>query len=149
MNSPIQKYSIKLVREPEFSLPRFQVRSPEDVYHFTWKNFFQDEAREVFAVLGLSQANTIDAFYPLTYGGLTASIVEPRQVFQALIAGNHAAFICVHNHPSGNPEPSREDIRLTRSLVEAGKLMQIPCHDHVIVTEITYTSLAERGLIIP
>ncbi len=65
-------------------------------------------------------------------GGLAASVVEPRQVFKAAILANAASVIVCHNHPSGNPEPSREDIRIIRQLVEAGKLMGIPVLDHVI-----------------
>ena len=79
-------------------------------------------------------------------GGLVSSIVEPRAVFSAAINAHAASLILCHAHPSGNPEPSREDIRITRQLVECGKLMGIPIHDHLIIAENTYTSLVERGL---
>ena len=85
----------------------------------------------------------------ISAGGLAASIVEPRQVFKTAILANAAAIICAHNHPSMNPEPSKEDIRITRQLVEAGQLMGIPVHDHLIIAGATYTSLAERGLMSP
>jgi len=77
---------------------------------------------------------------------LAASIVEPRAVFKQAILDNAAAVICLHNHPSGNLEPSREDIRITRQLVDAGKLMGIPVHDHLIIAGRQHTSLAERGV---
>ena len=86
------------------------------------------------------------ADYTVSQGGLAASIVEPRAVFRKAILENAAAVICLHNHPSGNPEPSREDIRITRQLVAAGKLMGIPVHDHLIIAGATFTSFAERGL---
>lgn len=68
-------------------------------------------------------------------------------MFKAAVLANAAALIVVHNHPSGNPEPSREDIRITRQLVEAGRVMGIPIHDHLIIVDGGYTSLAERGLL--
>ena len=74
------------------------------------------------------------------------SIVEPRAVFQKAILENAASVICLHNHPSGNLEPSREDIRITRQLVECGRLMGIPVHDHIIIAGDGFTSLSERGL---
>jgi len=67
-------------------------------------------------------------------------------VFRTAILANAAAIICLHNHPSSNPEPSREDIRITQQLVAAGRLMGVPVHDHLILTAEGYTSLAERGL---
>ena len=83
----------------------------------------------------------------ISAGGLAASIVEPRAVFKAAILANAAAVILAHQHPSGNLEPSREDIKITRQLVEAGQVMGIPVHDHLIIASHGYTSLAERGVI--
>ncbi|WP_341476634.1 JAB domain-containing protein [Salinibacter ruber] len=68
-------------------------------------------------------------------------------VFEQAILDDAAAVICLHNHPSGNPEPSREDIRITRQLAEAGGTMGIPVHDHLIIAGTKHTSLAERGVI--
>jgi DNA repair protein RadC len=80
-------------------------------------------------------------------GGLSSSVVEPRQIFKTAILANAAAVILAHQHPSGNPEPSREDIQITRQLVEAGNIMGISVHDHLIITESDFTSLTERGVI--
>ncbi len=80
-------------------------------------------------------------------GGLAVSIVEPRQVFKAAVLANASALLLSHNHPSGNPEPSREDVAITKQLVEAGRVMGIPVHDHLIIAGHGYTSLAERGLL--
>lgn len=124
---------------------RVQVSSPEDVAA-VYGPHMRDLKREIFKVVLLNTANIIMSDYTITEGGLNASIVEPRGVFQKAILENAAAIICLHNHPSGNPEPSREDIRITRQLVEAGKLVGIPVHDHLIIAGKTYTSLAERGL---
>jgi DNA repair protein RadC len=89
-------------------------------------------------VTGLSQ---------ISVGGLSSSVVEPRQIFKTAILANAAALILAHQHPSGNPEPSREDIQITSQIAEAGEVMDIPIHDHLIITEADYTSLAERGVI--
>ena len=125
--------------------PRVQVRAPEDVAA-VFGPLMRDLKQEIFKVVLLNTANIIIGDYTTSRGGLAASIVEPRAVFRQAILENAAAVICLHNHPSGNPEPSREDIRITRQLVEAGKLMGIPVHDHLIIAGSEYTSLAERGL---
>ena len=125
--------------------PRIQVRSPEDVARVFGPRL-RDRSQEVFMLVLLNTANVITGDFIISEGGLAASIVEPRAVFQKAILNNAAAIICLHNHPSGNPEPSREDIRITHQLVEAGKLLGIPVHDHLIIAGKTYTSLAERGL---
>ena len=124
---------------------RIQVSSPEDVAK-VYGPLMRDLKKEVFRIVLLNTANVVTSDYTLSEGGLAASIVEPRAVFQKALLENAAAVICLHNHPSGNPEPSREDIRVTRQLQEAGKVMGIPLHDHLIIAGDTYTSLAERGL---
>ncbi len=135
----------RLVREAEAPWPRSQLSSPEDVVAF-FQEYFAGRCQEEFWIVLLSTANTVLALSRLSVGGLAVSIVEPRAVFRTAILANAASVICVHNHPSGAAEPSREDIRITRQLVEAGRLMGIPVHDHVIVAQEGYTSLAARGL---
>lgn len=124
---------------------RVQICSPADLAA-VYVPRMRDLKREIFKVVLLNTANVIVADYTVSEGGLAASIVEPRLLFQRAVLENAAAVICVHNHPSGNPEPSREDIKITRQLVEAGKLMGIPVHDHVIIAGNGYTSMAERAL---
>lgn len=124
---------------------RVQVRSPADVAA-AYGPRLRDLPREVFVVLHLNTANVVTSEYTLTTGGLAASIVEPRQVFERAILESAASVVCLHNHPSGNPEPSREDVAITRQLVEAGKVLGIPVHDHLIIAGRGFTSLAERGL---
>lgn len=125
---------------------RIQICSPDDVAA-AFIPRMRDLKKEIFKIVLLNTANVIISDYTVSEGGLAASIVEPRAVFQRAVLENAAAVICIHNHPSGNPEPSREDIRITRQLVEAGKLMGIPVHDHLIVAGNGYTSMAERGLL--
>ena len=137
--------STRLVRETEATWPRTQVSSPDDVAAF-FRAHFSDRLNEEFWIVLLNTANVVISLAQISTGGVAASIVEPRAVFRTAILANAAAIICLHNHPSDNPEPSREDIRITRQLVEAGKLMGVSVHDHLIVTHQGYTSLAERGL---
>lgn len=125
---------------------RVQVCSPEDVAA-VYVPRMRDLNREIFKVVLLNTANVVLGDCTVSEGGLASSIVEPRAVFQKAILEHAAAVICIHNHPSGNPEPSREDIRITRQLSDAGRLMGIPVHDHLIVAGNDYTSMAERGLI--
>ena len=126
---------------------RVQVCAPEDVAA-VYGPLMRDLRREVFKVVLLNTANIVIGDYNASEGGLAASIVEPRAVFQRAILDNAAAVICLHNHPSGNPEPSTEDVRVTRQLVAAGKLVGIPVHDHIIIAGRGFTSLAERGLMV-
>ena len=144
--SGVPLYTTRLVRERTFTFPtRDQVRSPADAA-VVLAEYFSDRDREEFVVAFMDTANTLTGLHVASVGGLAASIVEPRQVFKAAVLANAAAVLLAHNHPSGNPEPSREDVAVTRQLVEAGKVMGIPVHDHLIVTDHGHTSLAERGL---
>ena len=145
--SGVPLYTTRLVRERTFTFPtRDQVRSPADAA-VVLRAYFEDRDREEFLVVFLDTANSLTGIHVASVGGLAASIVEPRQVFKAAVLANAAAIIVAHQHPSGNPEPSREDVAVTRQLAEAGKVMGIPVHDHIIVTDHGHTSLAERGLL--
>ena len=140
-------YSTRLVRETEFTYPtRFQVTDPSEVATIL-QDYFRDKDREEFLAVLLDTANTVTGLSQISVGGLSSSVVEPRQIFKTAILANAAAVILAHQHPSGNPEPSREDIKITRQLVEAGEIMDVLVHDHLIITEAGYTSLANRGAI--
>jgi len=123
---------------------RTMVRTPDDVARILIPRL-RDLQHEVFVVVVLDSNNCITANVELSRGTLNASLVHPREVFKIAIDRMGASVIVAHNHPSGNPEPSREDIEITRQLVDAGKIIGIPLHDHVIVAGNGYTSLAERG----
>lgn len=140
-------YSTRLVREATVTFPeRYRVRSPADTA-LILQDYFRDKDREELIAVLLDTAHSIIGLVRVSVGGLQASIVEPAQVFKAAILGNAAAVILAHNHPSGNPEPSREDVAVTKKVVSAGELIGIPVLDHLIVTDSSFTSLAERGLI--
>jgi DNA repair protein RadC len=125
---------------------RLVVRSPEDVAHMMIPKL-RDRHSEIFIVLLLDARNGLKREVELSEGTLNASLVHPREVFKPAIDHLAASIIVVHNHPSGNREPSREDLEITKQLVEAGKIIGIPLHDHIIVAGDKYTSLAERGFL--
>ncbi|MGH2566934.1 MAG: RadC family protein [Bacteroidota bacterium] len=122
------------------------VRAPADVAErFGAK--LRDLKHEEFWVVLLNAANQLLQEARITSGTLNASLVHPRECFHAAIREKAASVLFVHNHPSGNPEPSHEDISMTKQLVEAGRILDIPVQDHIIIAGARYTSLAERGLI--
>ena len=140
---------VVLVKEKvgRYELPR-GIGSPEDAYRaITAITNVQEEAQEVFGILILNTKNKIVAVHEISRGILNASIVHPREVFKPAILHNAATIICFHNHPSGDPEPSKEDIKITKQLVEAGEIMGIEIFDHIIVGDDRYVSLKERGVV--
>jgi len=122
------------------------IRSPQDVAEIYIPKL-RDFKKETFLVILLNSANRIVREKVISEGSLNASIVHPREVFKAAIDELAAGIVLVHNHPSGNAEPSKEDIEITKQLVEAGKVMGIPVHDHLIVAGNRYTSFAKKNLI--
>src|SRR5208283_5090320 len=121
------------------------IRSPSDVFE-NYQSLFKDQVRERFIVFWLNSANKVVGFEVVSEGILNSSLTHPREVFRGAIVATAAAIIIAHNHPSDNPEPSSEDISITKQIVEAGKIIGIPVHDHIIFAGNTYTSLAERGI---
>lgn len=121
------------------------IRSPKDAaaYLIEELRYLQ---KEHFVCLFLNTKNKVVGKEILSVGTLNASLVHPREVFLAAIKKNSAAIICAHNHPSGDPSPSPEDIELTRRLVEAGELLGIEVLDHLIIGDQQFTSLKEQDL---
>ena len=107
----------------------------------------RDRKKEVFLSLLLDSKNRVLREIQVSEGSLNASIVHPREVFQPVIRESAAAVLFVHNHPSGDPEPSREDLELTSRLRDAGALMGVRVLDHIIIGSGRYVSLADQGLI--
>ena len=122
------------------------VRQPTDVFEY-----FRDQMsllpKEVFRVVALDTKNRIIKDQIVSEGTLNASIVHPRDVFRVAVVNSAASLILLHNHPSGDPMPSQEDIAITRRLVEVGKLMEIPILDHLIIGGGTFVSLKEMNLL--
>ena len=139
---------VVLVKERvgSYELPR-EIRCPEEAYNaIRVTTNVQAEAQEVFGILILNTKNKIVAVHEISRGSLNSSIAHPREVFKPAVLHNAAAIICFHNHPSGDPEPSREDIEITERLKNAGEILGIPVYDHIIVGDDRCVSLKERGV---
>jgi DNA repair protein RadC len=105
----------------------------------------QDQPGEVFAILCVSTKLRVIAYHEVSRGTLDATLVHPREVFKAALLANAAAIILTHNHPSGDPIPSADDVQLTRRLVDAGALLGVEVLDHIIVGDGRYYSFKECG----
>ncbi|RJP68598.1 MAG: JAB domain-containing protein [Ignavibacteriales bacterium] len=123
-----------------------KITSPKEVAEF-FIPLLIDEVKERFIVVCLNSANKIITYDVISIGNLNTSIVHPREVFKKAIENNSASIILIHNHPSGNAEPSVEDISITKKLVEAGKIMDIQVFDHLIIAGNEYTSFVEKRII--
>lgn len=122
-----------------------KITSPKDVAEI-FIPILRDDNKEKFIVVCLNSANKIIKHETISIGNLNSSVVHPREVFKVAIDNSSASIILIHNHPSGNPEPSNEDIRITKKIVETGKIMEIPVFDHLIIAGETYTSFVEKRL---
>ena len=125
---------------------RTVLSSPEQVFA-RYGPLMEDLKKEVFRVALLDAQNGLLRDVIVSEGTLSASLVHPREVFKPAILESVASIILVHNHPSGDPTPSREDLRLTRQLVECSKLLDLRIHDHVIIGSERFVSLAQRGAV--
>ena len=125
---------------------RLVLSAPAEVYA-AFGPLMEDLPREVFRVALLDAQNGLLRDRVVSEGTLSASLVHPREVFKPAILESAASVILLHNHPSGDPTPSREDVRLTRQLVECARLLDLRVHDHVIIGQGSFVSLAERGII--
>lgn len=137
---------IKVVKEGILEVEKDKISEPNDAYLIATK-FLEGVDREYLIVLNLNTKNRVTSLNTVSMGSLNSSIVHPREVFKPAILGNAASIIIAHNHPSGDPNPSKEDISITNRLKECGKLLGIELLDHIIVGENTYISFKEEGII--
>ncbi len=122
------------------------IRCPEDVCALVMEDL-RDRDREYFQALLLNTKNQVLARETISIGTLNSSMVHPRELFKIAIRRSAASVILVHNHPSGDPTPSREDISLSKRLVEAGEIIGIDVLDHIVIGDNRFTSLKSKGLI--
>ncbi len=121
-----------------------KINTPEDVYRRVYPRM-REQKKECFIELCLDTKNQIIKEDIISVGSLNANIVHPREVFRTALAESAAHIIVVHNHPSGDPTPSKEDIEITGKLVETGKIMGIDVLDHVIIGDGRHFSMKEAG----
>ncbi len=138
------RYSVRKDSEGQSVVVGRALSSPKDAA-LTFMTLLQDEPAEVFAMLCVTTKHRVIAYHEVSRGTLDSTLVHPREVFKAAILANAAAIIVCHNHPSGDPSPSRQDIELTARLRQVGEMCGIAVLDHVVVGSGGYVSLAERG----
>jgi len=125
--------------------PKRVLKSPEDVAA-EMRGRLKGKKKEHFWVICLDTRNRLINCKPVSIGSLDTSIVHPREVFREAVSSSAASVIFVHNHPSGDPEPSKEDVELTKRLVKAGEIIGIDVLDHIIVCDKSYLSLKAKNL---
>ncbi len=125
---------------------RIIIRSPEDVSNYVMEDM-RFLTQEHFVALYLNTKNHVIHKKTIFIGSLNASIVHPREVFKEAFRYSAASIICLHNHPSGDPAPSREDIEVTKRLAESGKVVGIELLDHIIIGDQKFISLKEKGYV--
>ncbi len=149
---PHNTFGIKLIQEVAREFLKQKIvdkpvhKSSQDVFEYLYHSM-RDLKKEVFKVIYLNSQNQIIETEDLFQGTSDKSFISPREVMERAIKHNAASLIFVHNHPSGNPEPSASDKVLSRDLVYAGRIMQIRVLDHIIIGNNTYFSFAGEGLI--
>ena len=148
--SSINIYTLKQIRTKRrrYDLEDHPITTPLICYQILqYLLDLKSEPVEKFGIISLNSRNKIIGIHIIGTGSLDKLYIEPREVFMAAMMNNAKSIIAFHNHPSGEAEPSREDIHLTRRLQEAGKIMCIELLDHVITGERNYYSLKEKGLL--
>lgn len=121
-----------------------RINSPEDVYRRIYPKM-RELKKEMFIELCLDTKNQIIKEDTISVGSLNANVVHPREVFRTALAESAAHIIVAHNHPSGDPTPSKEDVEITKKLVETGRIMGIDVLDHVIIGDGRHFSMKEAG----
>jgi len=121
------------------------VKTPEEVVNLV-RSRLKGKKKEYFLALLLDTRNQLIKVAEISVGSLDSSIVHPREVFKEAISASAASVIFVHNHPSGDPTASEDDIKLTKRLAEAGEIVGIDVLDHIIIGDKTYLSLKREGL---
>lgn len=149
MGKRIVKYRLELVKESSKIYEVDKISSPTDVRDYIEKVFkLSIQAEEVMVMLVLDIKNNVIGAFEVSRGSLNSSIVHPREVFKRALLLNGASIIIAHNHPSGDPAPSREDIAITGRLVEGGEILGIEVLDHLIIGDSgRYRSLKEDSII--
>ena len=136
---------IRVQQVRERSITARRIQGPRDARDAFLDLFPEGPTCEYFGVLCLDTQNKVAAASVVSVGLLNSSLVHPREVFQRAILANAASIILGHNHPSGDPDPSPEDLEVTAQMVESGRILGIPVRDHVIIADTGFVSLLEKG----
>jgi len=123
-----------------------KIESPKDVFSLL-KNDLGDKKKEHFKILSLDSRNKLISVDDVSIGTINANLVHPREIFKTAIQHLAVSIILAHNHPSGDPEPSEDDLEITKRVVEAGKIIGIDVLDHIIITKTKFFSFKDKKLI--
>jgi DNA repair protein RadC len=123
---------------------KYRIENPLQAYHLV-KDQLEREKRELFVIILQDIRGYLINHQVVSIGTLTNALVHPREVFYLAIRHKAASVILAHNHPSGDPAPSPQDLELTKTLVQTGDLLSIPVHDHIIIGHQCYVSMRQRG----
>ena len=140
------KYKCLLVKEQGFRYEQ-KIDGAETAWQVLKKIELASNAEETAVILCLDGKGNIVGIHEVSRGELGSTVISPREIFKRAVLNNAFAIILAHNHPSGDPTPSMEDIKTTKRLLEAGELMGIPLIDHIIVVDGGYNSLRMQGLL--
>lgn len=132
-------------RKPDETSKRDKIISSKDIFDLMRADF-QDLPHEEFHILLLNRTNIVIRKEKISTGGISATVVDPKLIFKSALEHRASSLVLSHNHPSGNLKPSNEDISLTKNIKEAGMLLQIPVLDHLIISDTTYFSFADEGM---
>lgn len=141
---------VTLEKEVSYNRPDVNniVRSPDDIVNFARRVLsLHAQSEEYLYMVCMNTKNKITSVFELSHGNVNSSIFSVREMFQKALLANAVNIIVMHNHPSGDPTPSREDIEVTKRAVEAGKILGVQVLDHLIIGDFTYTSLKEKGYV--
>lgn len=139
--------SVQQVRDRSVQYDFKTVTSPERAAKIINALFnLESAASEYFGILNLSVKQEVNGAHIISQGTLDATLVHPREIFKAAFLNNAASIILFHNHPSGNPQPSNDDIQMTKRIREAGTLLGIEVLDHIIIGDQKFCSMKELGL---
>jgi len=139
--------SLKMVKEASVYYAARNVNTPVDAADVA-RSFIEDADREMLIVICLDTKNKLTAIQTVSVGTLNTSQVHPREIFKVALLANSAGIILAHNHTSGDPTPSREDIQITERLKKCGELLGVSMIDHIIIgSEGQYTSLQQKRLL--
>lgn len=139
----VAEVSVRLVKEKEATYDGVELRKGTDVARFL-QDHMRDLDREHFLVLTVNTRNRLISFSVAAIGTLDAVMIKPREIFKVAILQNAHSVILAHNHPSGDPCPSDNDLEVTETLIDAGRILQIPVLDHVVLgSEGSFVSIRE------
>lgn len=138
-------FKLMMVRDSKVAATSHSIISPADASYLL-QEYLKDLPQEILAVAMMDTRNNVIGIITVAMGTLNSCHITMREIFKPALLMNAAAIVIAHNHPSGDPSPSPEDVRLTRSVVEAGKLLDVEVLDHIIVGENRFASLHTLGL---